>query len=144
MQTDEICRFIYFYTAKMIWLSFSLIKPRDFWEKRCKSDHLNHIYRKMEHKSLLESIIRRTFTLTTTSPLNNRLQNLLESFISAGRHFRTVREWSTRNWRFEVWFNNTLKSNTIICKKLATIVSDQKNVVRPFVKRKQVSKSAKI
>ena len=30
------------------------------------------------------------------------------------------RQWSTKNWRFEEWFNNTLKNNTIRCKKLAT------------------------
>ena len=38
-----------------------------------------------------------------------------------------VRQWSTKIWRFEVWYNNTLKNNTIRCKKLATIASQQKN-----------------
>ena len=28
---------------------------------------------------------------------------------------------------FKEWFNNTLKNNTIKCKKFATIVSGQKN-----------------
>ena len=31
-----------------------------------------------------------------------------------------------KNWRFEEWYNNTLKDNTIRCKKLATIVSGRK------------------
>ena len=35
-------------------------------------------------------------------------------------------QWSTKNWRFEEWFNNTLKNNTIRCEKLATIVSGRK------------------
>ena len=29
---------------------------------------------------------------------------------------------------FEVWLNIALKNNTIRCKKLATIVSDEKNI----------------
>ena len=41
-----------------------------------------------------------------------------------------------------LWFDNTLKSNTIRCKKLTTIVSGQKNAARPFVRWKQVSRSA--
>ena len=36
--------------------------------------------------------------------------------------------WAPKNWRFEEWFNNTLKDNTIRCKKLITIVSGRKNV----------------
>ena len=43
---------------------------------------------------------------------------------------------------FEEWFNNTLKNNTIRCKKLTTIVSGQKNVARPSFRRKQESTSA--
>ena len=39
------------------------------------------------------------------------------------------------------WLSNTLKNNTIRCKKLTTIVSGLKEVTRPFVKRKQVSTS---
>ena len=54
------------------------------------------------------------------------------------------RQWSTKNWRFEEWFNNTLKNNTIRCKKLATIVSNRKSVARPFFRRKQVSTSAEM
>ena len=37
-----------------------------------------------------------------------------------------VSQWTTKNWRFEEWFNNILKSNTMKCKKLATIVSGRK------------------
>ena len=39
-------------------------------------------------------------------------------------------------------FNNTLKSNTIWCKKLTTILLGWKNVARPFFRQKQVSTSA--
>ena len=39
---------------------------------------------------------------------------------------------------------NHFENNTIRCEKLATIVSGQKNVVRPFVRRKQVSTSAEM
>ena len=31
-----------------------------------------------------------------------------------------------------LWFNSTLKNNTMRCKKLPTIASGRKNVVRPF------------
>ena len=54
-----------------------------------------------------------------------------------------IRQWRITNCSFEVWLNITLKNNTIICKKLATIVSGQKNVALPFVRRKQVSTCAK-
>ena len=37
-----------------------------------------------------------------------------------------------------------MKSNTISCKKLATIVSGQKYVARPFFRQKQVSTSAEM
>ena len=43
-------------------------------------------------------------------------------------------QWSIKNWRFEVWFNNTLKSNTIRRKKLARIVSGRKK--RNIIERK--------
>ena len=46
--------------------------------------------------------------------------------------------------RYMMWLNNTSNSNTIRCKKLAIIVSGRKYVVRPFVRRKQLSTSAKI
>ena len=49
----------------------------------------------------------------------------------------SVPQWSTKNWLFEEWFNSTLKSNTMKCKKLATIVSGQKNIARPFIRHKQ-------
>ena len=39
---------------------------------------------------------------------------------------------------------NTLQIYTIRCKKLATIISDQKNVARSFFRRKQVSTSAEM
>ena len=55
-----------------------------------------------------------------------------------------IRQWSTKNCRFEIWYNNTLKSKTIRCKKLPTIVSGRKKVARPFVRRKQVRTSAEI
>ena len=42
------------------------------------------------------------------------------------------------------WFDNTLKSNTIRCKKFATIVLGWKNVARSFFRQKQVSTSAKM
>ena len=32
-------------------------------------------------------------------------------------------QWSTTNWRFQKWLNNTLGNNIIECKKLAKIVS---------------------
>ena len=35
-----------------------------------------------------------------------------------------------------LWFNDTLKNNTIRCKKLATITSGRKNVARPVFRRK--------
>ena len=52
-------------------------------------------------------------------------------------------QWSTTNWRFQVWLNNTL-NNIIRCKKLATIDSSRKYVAQPFVRRKQVSTSVDI
>ena len=55
-----------------------------------------------------------------------------------------IRQWSTTNWHFEAWFNITLKNNAIRCKKLATIVSGQKNVAQPFVGEIKVNMSAKI
>ena len=48
-------------------------------------------------------------------------------------------QWRTKNWRFEEWFSNTLKNNTIKCKKFTTIVSGRKNGARPFVRRKQLN-----
>ena len=44
----------------------------------------------------------------------------------------------------KVWFNNTLKSNTIKCKKLATVVSGWKYVTRLFVRKKQLNMSAEM
>ena len=55
-----------------------------------------------------------------------------------------IRQRSTTKWHFEIWLNITLEKNTIICKKLAVIVLDRKNVTRLFVRRKQVSTSAEI
>ena len=52
--------------------------------------------------------------------------------------------WCTKNWRFEEWFNNTLKNNPIRFKKLSPIVSSRKNEARPSVRRKQVSTSAEM
>ena len=67
------------------------------------------------------------------------------------KHWRRLRNlvrllFNTFEWKTGIieWFNNTLKNNTIGCKKLATIVSGRKNVARPFFKRKQVSKSAEM
>ena len=50
----------------------------------------------------------------------------------------------SRLWKMYgvVWFNTTLKINTIRCKKLSTIVPGQKNVSRLFFRRKQISTSA--
>ena len=69
---------------------------------------------------------------------------LFTSFSCPKRNFLIsyIWQWSITNWRFE--FNNTLKSNTIRCEKLATIVSGRKNVERPFVRRKQVSTSTEM
>ena len=53
-------------------------------------------------------------------------------------------QWSTTNWCFEVWLNNTLKNNTIRCKKLAIIVLGRKNVAWRFFRRKQGSMSAEM
>ena len=41
------------------------------------------------------------------------------------------------NNRYSIWLNNTLNKNTIRCKELATIVSSQKYVARPFVRQKR-------
>ena len=57
---------------------------------------------------------------------------------------RYVRQWSTTNWRFEVWLHIALKNKIIRCTKLATIVSGRKNLIRSFIRRKQVSTSAEI
>ena len=65
-------------------------------------------------------------------------------FFTMGKHVGSRLQWSIKNWRFEEWFNNTLKNNTIRCKKFATIVSGRKNVARLFFRRKQVSTSAKM
>ena len=42
---------------------------------------------------------------------------------SKNQLYVAVRKWSTTNWRFSVWLNITLKNNTILSKKLPTIVS---------------------
>ena len=36
-------------------------------------------------------------------------------------------QWSTKDWRFHEWLNNTLSNNTKQCKKLPKIVSNRKN-----------------
>ena len=53
-------------------------------------------------------------------------------------------QWSTTNWHFQKWLNNTFGNNTIECKKLATIVSGRKNVARSFFRWKQLSTSAEM
>ena len=60
------------------------------------------------------------------------------------RFILTVWQWSTTNWCFQEWLNNTLFNNTIECKKLATIVSGWKNVARPFLRCKHVRNSAEM
>ena len=76
-----------------------------------------------------------------TNEWNNNFTIWLTSF-GNWRNYLEIRQWSTKNWHFEVWFNNTLKSITIRCKKLATIVSVWKYVARSFIRWKQVSTGA--
>ena len=53
-------------------------------------------------------------------------------------------ERSSANWHFVKCLMRTLQINTIRYKRLATIVSDRKNVTLLFIRRKQVSTSAEI
>ena len=52
--------------------------------------------------------------------------------------------WKEIKYRLDTWLKIPLKNNFIRCKKLATIVSAQKNVAQPFFRKKQVSTSAEI
>ena len=64
--------------------------------------------------------------IKTTSVLSESVIKILNINQEQSRlsYVSVIRQWNTKNWRFEQWFDNTLKSNSIRCKKLTTIVSN--------------------
>ena len=117
-------------TGKETWIAaFDTEKTQQSSEQRLKDE----TWLKTPRQSLsnIQKILTLFLIITAMAPC-------LKKAINKSDNQERYDTWSTKNWRFEVWFNNTLKNNTIRCKKLATIVSSRKNVARPFVRLKQI------
>ena len=98
----------------------------------------------MTTKKERKKIFMRIFQLLSKfNDIGLLLLQLLHNKIAKPESKCYIRQWSTKNWRFEEWFNSTLKNNKMRCKKISTNVSGRKNLARSF-KRSQVNTSAEI
>ena len=108
-----------FFSGKGKKLPFYLFFSTDYWDfsSKLEKDGPRIFWWEITNSnSTTPKVLRKSYSRSVMNFA--RLDPLLPGqFIGkAGKMW----QWSTTNWRFQKWLNNTLGNNTIECKKLAS------------------------